>query len=176
VSDRGPSKRSVKWGISAAIGVIILVTCVVLLFKLVLFKHVWPNSASTHEAPAASVVIGTFITLYGLFIGGFGGLAGFVAKRGAAKGCLEIRRVMAVTFLIAGTLLDLLRVLDSAGDLFTAATSGLSYRALNDIVHDFQIYFAINVFVAAFSIWVACQLAEIRSRAAQTYSNSPPRH
>ena len=87
--------------------------------------------------PDPSVVIGTFITLYGLFIGGFGVLVAFIAKRGRKKESLEILeilKVMAIALLVEATGLDLWRILNSTGDLFTAATSELSYHVLNDTV------------------------------------------
>jgi hypothetical protein len=45
------------------------------------YKTVWTNGASTKQVLSqASVMIGTFITLYTVFIGGFGALAAFVTK------------------------------------------------------------------------------------------------
>jgi hypothetical protein len=40
----------------------------------------WTNHGSKKYGPDGSVLISTFITLYGLFFGGFGVLAGFVRK------------------------------------------------------------------------------------------------
>jgi len=121
-----------------------------------------------------SVVIGTFITLYTVFIGGFGVLAGFLVKRGQAEGWLEVLRVMAIALLVAATGLDLWRVLNSTGDLFTTATSGLSYRTLNDTVYDFKVYFVINVSVVAVSIGVASWLARRRDvKDARSQPNGP---
>jgi hypothetical protein len=43
--------------------------------------------------------------------------------------------------------------------LYTAATSKLSRRALNDAVYDFKMYFIINILVVAFSILAASLLS-----------------
>jgi len=65
-------------------------------------------------------------------------------------------RAAAITFLVAATLTDLLRVRDATSDLSTAATYGLSHQALNDDIIDFQIYFFLNIAVIIFGIVVAC--------------------
>jgi hypothetical protein len=178
VSDRwdslSPEARcGICWGV---VGSIVAIAAA-LAFKLWVFEDFFPNLGSTRKAPTASTVIGTFVTLYALFIGGFGGFAAFVVKRGDAVGSLEIRRVMAVVLLVFVTFLDLWRVLNSAGDLSTPA---LSYRSLQDIHRDFQIYFFINVVIAAFSIWVASDLAEKRSGRPKSVppqvDENPPRH
>ena len=147
-----PNKATQK-GLLLAI-VIAGVTAIV----VVLLKYNWTSSAPTNQVSDPSIVIGTFITLYGLFIGAFGVLVGFVVKKKRGTDFLEVLRVAAIALLAGASILDLLRVLDSTNDLFTAATSGLSYRALADTVRDFKIYFFVNMAVAAFSIVVACLL------------------
>src|SRR5262249_49996095 len=141
-------------------GILWVVAAVVV--AAVLLKWLKPHPtypATAASVPGASIVIGTFITLYGLFLGGFGVLASFVGKKGVMKArSLEILRVAAIGVLVAGAFVDLWRVIDSTNDLFTAATSGLNYSHLHDDVIDFQIYFGINVVVVAFSIWAACWL------------------
>jgi hypothetical protein len=110
-------------------------------------------------------VITTFITLYGLFIGGFGVLTGFVAKKDVnEREYMRAWKAAAITFLILGAAMDLWRVLDSTGDLFTAATSGLKYPYLKDDITDFRIYFSINVFVVIVSIMFAVWPARRRQQ------------
>src|SRR5262249_52967011 len=79
---------------------------------------------------------------------------------------LRAWKAAAITFLVLGVLMDLWRVLDSTGDLFSAATSGLKYSNLKDDITDFRIYFSINVFVVIFSIGVAAWPAHRRNKAA----------
>jgi heme/copper-type cytochrome/quinol oxidase subunit 2 len=164
---RGPAAFKRFWkslsprrrGILIALGVVVLVGIAVWLFKPRL-----PHLASTHKISDSSTVIGTFITLYVFFIGGFGVLVSFVAKKRDKKATkkrdkkndrLEIASTVTITLLVAAAVMDLWRVLDSTGDLFKAATSGLSYRALQDDTNDFRIYFGINVVVVIFSIGIA---------------------
>jgi xanthine/uracil permease len=155
MADQAPSThagRTTRWGILLAFAVALLVAGCVLFVKLVLFKHVWQNLASKQRISDPSVVIGTFITLYGLFIAVFGIVIGIVTKRRCEKERWEILRVAAIALLAMALLMDLWRVLDSTTDLFTSATSGLSYRALKDDIKDFEIYFFINVAVVIFNI------------------------
>jgi hypothetical protein len=148
---RQPNEATQK-GLLLAFAVAVVTAIVV-----VLLKFEWASSAPTNKVSDPSVVIGTFITLYGLFIGAFGVLVGFVVKKRGTD-LLEVLRVAAIALLAGAALMDLLRVLDSTNDLYTAATSGLSYRALADTVRDFKIYFFVNMLVATFSIVVACVL------------------
>jgi hypothetical protein len=145
--------RSTKIGLLIAVGFAVVSAIVVVVLKVE-----WTSSAPTNKVSDPSVVIGTFITLYGLFIGAFGVLVGFVANKGHGTDLMEVLRVAAIALLAGGALMDLLRVLDSTNDLFTAATSGLSYRALADTVRDFRIYFFVNMLVATFGIAVASLL------------------
>lgn len=143
--------RSATFGILAA-----LVSAGLVAIGVKLWKPIAPPAASGPKAASPTVVITTFITLYGLFIGGFGVLTGYVAKKNIKKSeCLRAWKAAAITFLILGALTDLWRVLDSTGDLFRAATSGLHVPALKDDINDFKIYFSINVFVVIFGIGVA---------------------
>jgi len=142
-------------GIVGAAGIIALAALLVWLFKPSPAHPASTYPASTTSDP--SVVIGTFITLYGLFLAGFGALASFVVKEGnKKKGRFVALRAAAITFLVAATLTDLLRVRDATSDLSTAATYGLSHQALNDDIIDFQIYFFLNIAVIIFGIVVAC--------------------
>ena len=122
---------------------------------LLAWKYLWTNQARSDQLSdpsGASVVVGTFITLYSLFLAGFSGLAGFVNR----KRVKMFWAIVAIAFLIEAAAVDLWRVLDSTGDLYSAATKGLSRRQLNDDAHDFKAYFALNVLVVAFVLAVAC--------------------
>lgn len=115
-----------------------------------------PHTTSKNPPLDPTAVITNFITLYGLFIGGFGVLIGFVAKKKVKKTeCLTAWWVAAIIFLILSVGMDLWRVLDSTNDLFKAATHGLDYPHLKDDITDFTWYFFINIFVIMFSIGVA---------------------
>ncbi|MEP7179992.1 MAG: hypothetical protein ABI775_12950 [Pseudonocardiales bacterium] len=101
----------------------------------------------------ASTLIGTLITLYALFLGGFTGLVGFVVKARASPPW----KVVAVEFLIAGATLDLVRIWDATThDLFKAATRGLSPHEIRDDINDFNHFFLVNVVVVAFAVLAAC--------------------
>jgi hypothetical protein len=144
--------RSPVAGVVAAI--VLGVVVGVLVWK---FKPIAPPYTTSKGPPLdPTAVITTFITLYGLFIGGFGVLIGFVAQKKVKKiEWLTAWRAAAISFLIVGVGMDLWRVLDSTNDLFIAATHGLDYPHLKDDITDFTIYFFINVFVIMFSIGVA---------------------
>jgi hypothetical protein len=119
----------------------------------VIWKYVWTNPTPANKVVGdPSVVIGTFITLYGLFIGGFGVLVGLVMN---AKHEKEVWKFAAILLLIEATAMDLWRVFDSTNDLYNAATNGLSSRALHDTTHDFFAYFVLNAFVVAVAV-AAC--------------------
>src|SRR5262249_52293276 len=106
-----------------------------------------------------SVVVGTFVTLYGLFIGGFGVLITFIAKKSNPDGrLLDALKAAAVVLLAAAALFDVWRVWDASNDLYKAATHAFSYPALRDDVKDFRIYLILNLIVVIFGIFVATLL------------------
>jgi hypothetical protein len=117
------------------------------------WKFFWHNPAPAQKTFDPSIVISTFITLYGLFLTGFGILVGLLT---AKKDARRIWKPVAIVFLIGGALIDLWRVLDSTNDLYKAATHGLTYHALYDTVHDFFAYFVLNVFVVIFAVLATC--------------------
>jgi H+/Cl- antiporter ClcA len=157
------ASRSGAFGVLAA-----CVFAVLVAIGVKIWKPIAPPAASGPKTSSPTVVITTFITLYGLFIGGFGVLTGFVARKDIEqRESLKAWKAAAITFLILGALTDLWRVLDSTGDLFRAATSGLHVPALKDDINDFRIYFSINVFVVIFSIGVAAWPAHRRRAAAR---------
>jgi hypothetical protein len=123
------------------------------------WKPHYPASSRIRSDPSA--LIGTFVTLYGLFIGGFGLLVGFLTtKKHTQRRFLETARYSAVTFLAVATFVDLVRVWDASNDLFKAVTHGLGYPALHDDVIDFQIYFGLNLAVGVFSLVVISLLPD----------------
>jgi hypothetical protein len=111
------------------------------------------TNEATGDAPDASVLIATFITLYSAFIAGFLVLASFVVSR---KRHLRLRFI-AVWFLVAATAVDLWRVLNAANDLYHNLVGSHTKHALLDYLHDFRIYFVLNIFITAFVIVVAVQ-------------------
>ncbi len=128
------------------------------------WRALWVNTASETAVAQASVVIGTFVTLYNLFLGGFAGLAGFVATSRAAPAA----KVFGLTLILEVVGVDLLRIWDSTMDLFADATTGLTYFKLNDDVHDFFLYFLVNVVAATTGIVVACSRPRRRPSGSQT--------
>ena len=154
-----PAKtRRMPWASSADHGIRIgllwdLVISLIVFCALWRWKTVWTNGASAKQVlPQASVMIGTFITLYTVFIGGFGALASFVTK---ARGH-SIAQAIAVVLLIEVAALDLFQVLNSTNDLYATVTTGLTSYQLNDDVHDFRVYFSLNLVVATVAVLVAC--------------------
>jgi hypothetical protein len=111
------------------------------------------NKAPSSLSPDASVLIGTFVSLYGLFIAGFGVLATFVSSRRR----YQRLRFIAVAFLIEASAMDLYCVWSSTDDLYGDIVGGLTQKQLFDDVHDFWIYFTVNAVVSAFIITVAVQ-------------------
>ncbi len=143
---RGPKPPGPAWhglALAAAITAVVAVALIVL-------GDVWPNHAPRTRVTDASVMIGTFITIYTAFIAGFGVLVGFVAGRNP-----KWLAATAIALIVVGTAVDLWRVIDSTGDLYRASTTGLTYHQLNDDVHDFKAYFCANVLVVAAAVGVA---------------------
>ena len=123
-----------------------------------LVKTSYPRSSKI--IPDPSPVIGAFVTLYGLLIGAFGVVAGFlVTKKVQKPSRWAFLKSFALTLLAAATILDLVLVLNAANDLFTAAAQGLSYPALHDTAHDFQIYFSLNLLAGGVSVVIAALLS-----------------
>jgi hypothetical protein len=115
------------------------------------YRH--DNHSSTIKiAQDAGTLVGTFITLYTLFLGGFAGLAGIVVTGGARPRA----KTVAVVLIIAATLVDFWRIVDATGDLFTSSNRGLTAHDVRDIANDFRIFFVINAAVVVFGILVAC--------------------
>lgn len=114
-------------------------------------RYGWTNNGLQRPGPDGSVLIGTFITLYGLFLGGFGVLAGFASKISSIK-----LRVIAVFLIIGASLLDLVRVLNSTEDLYRTTIRKLTFYQLHDNMHDFIIYFVVNVAVSVFALAATC--------------------
>ena len=136
-----------RWAL-LGIAVTVLATVALILLRK------WPaNTAPDHPLSDASALIGTLITLYALFLGGFTGLVGFVVKARASPPW----KVVAVEFLIAAAILDLVRIWDATThDLFKAATVGLSPHEIRDDINDFNHFFFVNVIVVAFAVLAAC--------------------
>jgi len=111
----------------------------------------WTNHGSKKYGPDGSVLISTFITLYGLFFGGFGVLAGFVRKAPYIR-----LRVIAILFMVEATIVDLFRVVNSTEDFYNTTIRKLTFFQLHDDMHDFLVYFFLNLGVSAFVLMVAC--------------------
>jgi hypothetical protein len=143
--------RDGLWPTVTAILIVRVVWCVLYLLK-------WSSqhnndSSKTTIAADASTLIGMFITLYALFLGGFAALAPFVTKGDTPR----FWKILAVELLIGASLLDLWRILDStANDLYTSGIVGLTNYQVRDNVDDFTHYFSVNVAVIAFAIVVSC--------------------
>jgi H+/Cl- antiporter ClcA len=111
------------------------------------------NKASpTAIAKDASTLIGMFITLYALFLGGLAALVPFVTKEDKPR----FWKTLAICLLIGACFLDLSRILDSTDDLYKSGIVGLTDYQVQDNVDDFRYYFIVNVAVIAVAILVAC--------------------
>jgi hypothetical protein len=114
-------------------------------------KYSWTNGGLKEKGPDGSILIGTFITLYTLFLGSFGGLTNFVRKSPHTA-----LRVSALAFMVEMAALDLYRVLNSTEDLYKTTIRTLTFFQLHDNMHDFMLYFILNLGVCAFVVMVAC--------------------
>jgi hypothetical protein len=141
------------WGCVAALVLVVLTAALVRLLKTS-----YPRSSKLVNDPSA--LIGTFVTLYGLLIGAFGVLAGFLVSKKVRKPSIwAALKSFALTLLAAATVADLVLVLNAANDLYTATTHGLSYPTLHDTDTDFQIYFSLNLLAGGASVVIAALLA-----------------
>ncbi len=147
-------------GFKGCVTALLLVGLTALVVWLV--KPSYPRSSTLIKDPSA--VIGTFVTVYGLLIGAFGVLAGFlVSKKVQKPSRWAALKSFALTLLAAATIADLVLVLNAANDLFTAAAHGLTYAALHDTATDFQIYFGLNILAGGVSLVIAALLAGLPS-------------
>jgi hypothetical protein len=147
------------------------ITGVVLGIKFILDRT---NEATAADAkvlirPDASVLSGTFITLYTAFIAGFLALANFVATK---KRHLKLRFI-AVWFLVAATGVDLWRVINAANDIYETLVGRHTRADLLDDLHDFWIYVILNVVIAAFVVIVAVEDRTSQRQEAMARQHNP---
>jgi hypothetical protein len=152
-------RRLIQWlgkpktGRTAGLRWSLLLTLAIAGVILVILWIISPTNKAPGYASDASVLIATFITLYSAFIAGFLVLASFVISR---KRHLRLRFI-AVWFLVVATGVDLWRVLDAANGIYDNLVGSYTRHDLLDDLHDFYVYFVLNIIISAFVIAVAVQ-------------------
>jgi hypothetical protein len=134
------------------------------------YKYVWTNQAPARVSPDASVLLSTFITVYGVFIAAYGVLTGFAI----AMSERATLRLFTLIVLVEATLFDLYRIFNTTNDLYTNVIGKLTVFDLHDDVHDFIGYFALNAAVTALTLVIAAMGADQRRKRPRTITASTP--
>ena len=121
-------------------------------------------------SPDASVLLSTFITVYGVFIAAYGVLTGFAI----AMSDRATLRLFTLIVLVEATLFDLYRIFNTTNDLYTNVIGKLTVFDLHDDVHDFIGYFALNAAVTALTLVIAAMGADERRKRPTTAAAATP--
>jgi isoprenylcysteine carboxyl methyltransferase (ICMT) family protein YpbQ len=109
--------------------------------------------------PDATVFISTLILIYTVFMAVYGALLPIVIAKKR-----EAWERLALALMLAAILLNLYRIVNSLGDLYTTTMGQLSPGKIHDASYEFiHNYFSINVVVTAVALFVVSR----RSRAAE---------
>ncbi len=158
---RSGNRPAVFWAVVATIVAVAVIE---------IYKYVWINRAPEKVSPDASVLLSTFITVYGVFITAFGVLTGFVIDM-SERATL---RLFALILLVEATLFDLYRIFNTTNDLYTNVIGKLTVFDLHDDVHDFIGYFALNAAVTVPILVIAAMGADLRRKRSEATDADEP--
>jgi hypothetical protein len=147
--------RALKWRWTA---LFILFVVGATLFIFLGRKQWWPpyypevgKAAPGKEMPDATVLISTLILVYTFFVAAYGALTPSIVGSRANQPWR-----LAALLLVFGTVgLDLWRVWNSTGDLYSTTMRQLHPDQVQDAVAEFARYFLVNVLVIVFALVVA---------------------
>ena len=151
-SSSGERSKSPLWWLLCLLALAIVVVVVGLYLN---YGNEWWHPITAPKEghdPDATALISTLIFIYTFFIGAYGGLTPSILK----ARCHPAVRTAAILLMLGAISLDLGRVSNSTGDLYTTTTRNLSSARINDAAVEFTRYFLVNVIVILILIMVAC--------------------
>jgi hypothetical protein len=134
---------------------------------LIIGSHLWPRPygffRGTGAGPDATTLISTLVVVYTFFVAAYGALTPLVIGKEnpfrwgrIKKGDAAFFRVSALILMTAAVVLDLIRVWNSTGDLYTTTMRYLPPPKVYDAAAEFTRYLAINIAVLLFALIVGC--------------------
>lgn len=144
---------------------------VVLLIASLLFLfgggHLWPHPygsfTKSGQDPDATTLISTLVVVYTFFIAAYGALTPMVVGTGkdaltsrqASKGMVYLG-VSALVLMGLAVVLDLVRIGNSTGDLYSTTMRHLPPNKISDAAGEFTRYLIANAAVLLFALIIAC--------------------
>ena len=145
---------------------IIFVIPVAAVLFAVFSSHLWPwhyqSFSKVGNGPDATTLISTLIVIYTFFVAAYGALAAPLIDKGAltwrsvSKSGRTRLRAAALWSMIVGVGLDLIRVFNSTGDLYTTTMRHLDAAKIHDAADEFMRYFAVNVVILVLALVITC--------------------
>jgi hypothetical protein len=140
----------------------VAIILIALLIDIVVSRSSEGTALTKGTQPDATVFISTLILIYTVFMAVYGALLPMVIAKKR-----EAWEWLALALMLAATLLNLYRIVNSLGDLYTTTMGQLSPGKIHDASYEFiHYYFSINVVVIAVALFVASR----QSRAAEDRS------
>lgn len=133
------------------------------LLFLIFGSHWWPDPygyfGGPGKSPDATVLISTLVLVYTFFVAAYGALTPFVVGKGnpfrwdLIKKCgVAFCRVSALVLIAAAVALDLVRIANSIGDLYTTTMRHLPPSKVHDAADEFVRYLIINAAILLFAL------------------------
>jgi hypothetical protein len=152
-----------RW-LGYAVPVALLIASVLFLFG---GSHWWPRPygffRKVGKGPDATTLISTLVVVYTFFVAAYGALTPMVVGTGKdaltsrlASGGKVYLRASALVLMGLAVALDLYRVGNSAGDLYTTTMRDLPPAKVYDTAAEFTRYLIINAGVLLFALIIAC--------------------
>jgi hypothetical protein len=137
----------------------VAIILIALLIDVVVSRSSEGAALTKGTQPDATVFISTLILIYTVFMAVYGALLPIVIAKKR-----EAWEWLALALMLAAILLNLYRIVNSLGDLYTTTMGQLSPGKIHDASYEFiHYYFSINVVVIAVALYVASH----RSRVAE---------
>jgi hypothetical protein len=126
----------------------------------------WPDTygyfGGPPKRPDATVLISTLVLVYTFFVAAYGALAPLVVGKGnpfrwdlIKKFGVTFCRVSVLGLIAAAVVLDLVRIANSIGDLYTTTMRQLPPPKVHDAADEFVRYLIINATILVFALIIA---------------------
>lgn len=129
----------------------VAIILIALLIDVVVSRNSEGAALAKGTQPDATVFISTLILIYTVFMAAYGALLPIVIAKKR-----EAWEWLLLALMLAAILLNLYRIVNSLGDLYTTTMGQLSPGKIHDASYEFiHYYFSINVVVIAVALFVA---------------------
>ena len=129
----------------------VAIILIALLIDVVVSRNSEGAALAKGTQPDATVFISTLILIYTVFMAAYGALLPIVVAKKR-----EAWEWLLLALMLAAILLNLYRIVNSLGDLYTTTMGQLSPGKIHDASYEFiHYYFSINVVVIAVALFVA---------------------